>query len=110
MIEQAAALFGDDRAERIARTEALGSLNAGEDYSYRNDPEVWGEEWLSTHDERVRDTHLEADGQVIPKDGKFSVGDASLAYPGDPDAGEPGETINCRCTIMPVLIESGGVE
>jgi len=31
-----------------------------------------------------------------------SVDDEELDYPGDP-AGSPGNTINCRCTILPVL-------
>jgi hypothetical protein len=109
-MEAAETLFGTDRAERIARTETGGSLNSGIDAEYRDDPEVWGEEWLATVDDRTRDTHTAANSQVIPKDGLFRVGNISLRYPGDPDSDAPQETINCRCTILPVLLEAGEPE
>jgi hypothetical protein len=56
-------------------------------------------QWLSAGDERVRPTHIEADGQVVPLEQPFLVGDAELFYPGDPD-GPDEEVINCRCTVI----------
>jgi HK97 family phage portal protein len=100
-------LFSEERLTRIARTETLGSMNFATDSIYRNADECWGEEWLSTHDERVRDSHFAADGQVIAKDGVFTVGDAKLQYPGDP-AAPAEEVIQCRCTILPVILDATG--
>lgn len=47
--------------------------------------------WRTSQDERVRESHMEKDGQ------EFSW----ASPPGD--TGHPGEDINCRCTAEPVL-------
>lgn len=52
--------------------------------------------WLSLHDDRVRDTHRAADGQIQLADEPFTVGGALLMFPCDPN-GPIGETVNCRC-------------
>lgn len=54
--------------------------------------------WVSQRDGRVRHTHRVADGQTVPINGYFKVGNSLLAYPTDPE-GEPEEIIGCRCHI-----------
>jgi uncharacterized protein with gpF-like domain len=39
----------------------------------------------------------------------FIVGGARLMQPGDP-AGPPGETIQCRCTVLPFMDAWAGTE
>lgn len=89
------------RAERVARTEVIGTNNYATLEEYK---ENGGEakEWLATQDNVTRDPHLEADGQQVPIDETFTVDGEQLEYPGD-TAGSPGNVINCRCTWLPVI-------
>lgn len=95
-----------NRAKTIARTEVVSASNGSAVESARQLPAdvVRGKEWISTSDERTRDEHADADGQVVPVDGAFDVGGESLAYPGDP-AGDPALTISCRCAVGFVAAE-----
>lgn len=92
------------RAERIARTEVLSASNAG-GLAGMKGAGATEKEWLATQDDRTRETHAAADGEQVLIDEKFVVGDQKLMFPGDPSA-DPGEIINCRCTIIPVVKDS----
>lgn len=96
------AMLSPMRAERIARTEVLGALNEGTVDSYRQSGIVERKEWLSVQDDRTRDAHAEADGQMVELEAPFNVDGEALQFPGDP-AGDPGNIINCRCTVLPVI-------
>lgn len=60
-------------------------------------------EWITMHDDRVRTTHAEADGQVVRLGHMFAVGRSHLRWPGDTRA-PIGEWINCRCVVSPVAV------
>ena len=55
--------------------------------------------WIATKDERTRDAHKSADGQVVDYDKPFIVGGEELMYPGD-ENGSAGNVIHCRCTMV----------
>jgi hypothetical protein len=96
------------RAERVARTNVVACNNAAAQDVYVENG-VKEHEWLSTHDDDVRSPekgdafdHRSADGEVVGVTEPFMRSGAPLMYPGDPD-GDPANTINCRCTILPVI-------
>jgi len=99
-----------NRATVIARTEAIGAMNAGRSDSFSAYAEETGEEleryWLATDDNRTRHTHDVADGQRVPLGRPFIVGGFELRFPGDP-LGPPQEVIQCRCTML--LVEPGEI-
>lgn len=92
-----------NRAVVVARTETLGALNAGRHEAFNAAAEDLGGEferlWLATDDSRTRPTHRAADMQRVPVGTPFTVGQASLAFPGDP-SGPAHEVIQCRCTQL----------
>ncbi len=89
----------DHVAERAARTGTVATSNAGS-HSAIEDSSAIAEEWLTSLDGRERETHAEANGQIVAVEQTFLVGDAELAHPGDPTA-PIGEIVNCRCTVVP---------
>lgn len=98
-----------NRAVVVARTEAIGALNAGRDDAFKaaaeQEPDTEFERlWLSTEDNRTRPTHQAADLQRVPLGTPFQVGGFELRFPGDP-MGPPQEVIQCRCTSL--LVEVG---
>jgi len=97
-----------NRAVVVARTEAIGALNAGRHDAFTAVAEEAGEQleriWLSTDDTRTRPSHQLADQQRVPMGTPFTVGGFDLMFPGDP-SGPPQEVIQCRCTNL--LVEVG---
>lgn len=89
-----------DRAETVARTEAMSALHEGQREMYEQairDGYVTGDEiereWSASGDNRVRESHQEIDGETVAWDQAYSNG---LMFPGDP-RGPAEEVINCRC-------------
>jgi hypothetical protein len=106
-IGEYAGRFARYRAERIARTEIIGTSNwaglasaqaAGIEDQVRK-------RWISAFDERTRQTHIDMENHpAIGLNEKFEVpklggGFDLMSYPGDP-AGSAENVINCRCTII----------
>jgi len=97
-----------NRAITVARTETMGAVNAGvyrsAVLSAREDGDFAPMKvWLATDDNRTRPTHNAADKQRTLLESPFVVGGADLLFPGDP-RGPAGEVINCRCTMLPVVL------
>jgi SPP1 gp7 family putative phage head morphogenesis protein len=91
------------RSEAIARTETIRAYGAGSTQIYQANG-IQEHQWLATLDNRTRDSHAEANGQVQPMDTPFDIGGSQMAYPGDASLGAPPEEfVNCRCTVLPVI-------
>ncbi len=101
------------RAEMLARTDLIALSNgaAQDAVLILGDQGPQFKTWLSAGDERVRESHQDANRQTVGLGEPFNVGGAMLQYPGDP-LGPDDETINCRCvhvfsdTAAPVLRHS----
>lgn len=100
--------YWTNRARTVARTETMGAVNAGVyrgavlDAEQRGDPAPF-KQWIATEDKRTRPTHNAADMQRTLMSEPFRVGGAQLLFPGDP-RGPAQEVINCRCTMLPVVL------
>lgn len=97
-----------NRARTVARTETIAAVNAGVFRSAELEAEARGDVapakvWIATEDSRVRPTHHAADAQRTLLRSPFRVGGADLLFPGDP-TGPAQEVINCRCTMLPVVL------
>ena len=97
-----------NRAMTVARTETIGAVNAGVFRGAQLDAEQRGDlapfkVWISTDDKRTRPTHVEADQQRTLLSEPFRVGGAPLLFPGDP-RGPAAEVINCRCSLLPIVL------
>lgn len=91
------------RVRQVARTEAVGVLNAGSFAGGQAFTHATGEprykRWASLEDGRVRPAHAHAHGQVQPLGEHFTVGGFPMLYPGDPKA-PPDLVVNCRCSLV----------
>lgn len=106
LIARVHAVFDQRRtnALTIARTEVVRSYNWAASWAWEQVPEVTHVQWVTAGDDAVRETHAQANGQVRRMGEPFTVGNASLEYPGDMN-GDPGETINCRCVLDPLTAD-----
>ena len=92
----------NSRGTAMAILWVLIANNFGKKEAYRESGVVSGQVWLTAKDDKVRDSHVEADGQIVKLDEKFKVNGEYLEYPGDP-SGSAGNIIGCRCTTQGVL-------
>ncbi|ADO57431.1 phage minor head protein [Paenibacillus polymyxa] len=94
--------FSMQRAQRVSRTMSTAAANGGKLEGWKQSEIAKGKKWRSAAGTRTRKSHRKANGQVVPLDEPFKVGDSKLMYPGDP-SGEAKEIVNCRCTLQLVL-------
>ena len=91
-----------NRSMVIARTEVGASANFASHDAAACGARQAGFElnkvWNAIQDDRTRDDHADADGQVVAMSEPFQVGGDLLAWPGDP-AGDPEQIIQCRCFL-----------
>ncbi|RLG86551.1 MAG: hypothetical protein DRO18_04275 [Thermoprotei archaeon] len=95
------------RAETIARTETLRIYSIAQQEVFNSAGrriEGLKKQWIATLDLRVRPAHAAAHKQIVPFNEPFTVGGEKLMFPRDP-AGSAKNTVNCRCTMVPVLNE-----
>lgn len=92
-----------NRARVIAITETTRAYGAATVAAGMEQSRVTGrrlsKRWDSERDRRVRESHADADGQVVDVTAPFQVGGFYLMFPGDP-MGPPDEVINCRCEAV----------
>ena len=99
--------YSQFQSERLVRTEATAAANFATMQAAQTifPPEQMQKEWIASFDDRTRDTHSEADGQIVMANNTFLVGGQQMMFPGDP-AGGASEVINCRCSVAYIPIES----
>lgn len=89
----------EDRAKFNAENEANTALN------YKEYTEAKGKyrykTWHTENDTRVRLTHIPLEGETVPFNDLFVVGEALMRFPHDYEyaADYPEELVNCRCSI-----------
>jgi len=90
----------DERALLIGETETNMIGNDDSLMTAIAEGKKW-KTWITMRDKRVRETHTQVDGVMIPIDEFFQVGDAQMLYPCDIENAydSPDETQNCRCVL-----------
>ncbi len=90
-------------AIRNARTAVTYAENQGRMDSMKEAADmglIYEKQWISTHDSRTRESHVELDGATATLYEPFDNG---LMCPGDP-TGDGAEVYNCRCTMNRILV------
>lgn len=95
-------VYSDQRINDIAKTETnslceLATLDGYYREGYKK------KEWVSFIDKKTRNSHKVANGQIVPLNEPFSVGNSLLMFPQDSSLGASArEIVNCRCIMRPV--------
>lgn len=108
-ISQKLSSSNENLMKTFARTAMTGAQNSGRSTRLSEAKKIGlnvVKEWMSTLDDRTRDSHRAIDGE------KISVGDKwhptkfsnGCRFPGDPQ-GPAHEVYNCRCTLVGDLVD-----
>lgn len=98
LLEEKLTMAAPGQAQMLARTD-LNSLSNGGSVMAARMVGVTYKTWLTAEDDKVREEHVDADGQTVPIDQPFDVCGESLDYPADP-SGSDACCCNCRCTVL----------
>ena len=89
--------LSEDRAANLALNESL-SINNHLDLKQAKTDGYTQKIWCTERDNRVRPTHVVMEGETIPIDALFVVGNSLMEMPHDITHGaEMSEVSNCRC-------------
>ena len=88
-----------NRAQLLAANGANSVLNQT-DFDNATSLGYTRKKWLTEMDNKVRPTHIVMEGQTIPINDLFIVGNAVMPYPHYYACNYPEEVVNCRCGIM----------
>jgi len=95
-VEEEFGAIEDGRAMTIAQTESQALYGTAQADAIER-AGFDKKRWVSMDDDLVRPTHAQCEDEgSIPVDQPFSNG---LMFPGDPDADDAGEVVNCRCYL-----------
>lgn len=99
--------IAESRSRMIARTEIHNAATYGMQAAAEETQQKMTREWVAVHDDRTREAHADADGQVVGMDEPFEVDGELIDRPGE---GSAENAINCRCTIIytPVAVDVAG--
>lgn len=91
--------FYNWQALRIARTETSIAMNSAKELSGITSGVKMDKIWIARLDGRERQSHMDANQQVVDQNELFKVGGYKMKYPCDRSQGAPGkEIISCRCS------------
>lgn len=97
--EDVAYWFSEDRARFNAENETNLIFNH-DDFRIAVASGLLNKQWITMRDERVRYSHTMVDGEVIPIEDYFLVGESLMLYPMDTSMGaDDSEICNCRCVV-----------
>lgn len=100
------------QAERITRTEVIRASNEGTLDAWKQSEVVEAKQWLTAEDERVSEDCMEMNGVIVGLEKDYD--DEIRDILGNKKAGqilsyghveEPPLHPNCRCTLLPVLVD-----
>lgn len=96
-----------DAGEVIAVTETTAAQTNGGMIGAGQSGVPVDKVWLSQADDKVRETHVEAHGQIVGIEDDFHVGAATGPGPGE--MGDPEEDADCRCFPSETIVVAGGI-
>jgi len=101
------------RSERIARSETIRASNYVTQEAWQESGVVTGKEWLTADDERTCPYCAPLDGKVVDLDADYFKRGTTLTGPDGrtlelnyEDVEHPPLHVNCRCTLVPVVVKS----
>lgn len=89
---------GPDRALELGENEANSLLNYQELKQAIKDGYT-KKQWVTERDNRVRNSHIEKEGKIIPINEFFQFADCEMLCPHDVVNGTARQVSNCRCSL-----------